>query len=72
MAQFLQIGDKAVNMDLVAVVTFGTDKQGMGGELRRVISLYPAEGEDTLAIFWGENAERFMAWWNEHAPLYKT
>lgn len=59
---FVQVGNQAINMDHVDLVTFWEN-----GEVTLAFS-----GDDNSYIrLEGDRAEAFRAWWEERADVYK-
>ena len=74
MAQFVQIGNRAVNMDLVASVEFEMTMLPTNEELP-VVYLYPipvrSDDEAWIISFEGDDYEHFKSWWdNNHSCVY--
>jgi len=61
-ARFVQVGNQAINLDLVELVEIEADD--------KVTLYFPANGNHIK--FEGENAERFLAWWYNRAGVYKA
>ena len=62
--RFVQVGDTAVNMDRVEVVTVSKDREC-------VTLQFPGISENQI-IFLNKRAERFLAWWDNKAEVFVT
>jgi len=73
MAQFVQIGNRAVNIDMVASVEFEMVMLPTSEELP-VVYLYsiPVSLDDVprIASFEGDDYEHFKSWWDNHSCVY--
>jgi len=70
MPKFLQIGDQAINLDLVITVTFDRSEPDKG----LVVLVDMVNGDPTepyQVALEGEDAQRFEDWWYTKAPVYK-
>ena len=63
---FLQIGDVAVNMDNVTRVEFRTEIPTV------LISVFVYVGRNEYVYFGGNDADRFKAWWDKEAEVYRA
>lgn len=72
MAQFIQIGNAAVNMELVASVEFETYSRDDGEE--PIVYLYPVpvRSDDAVwvASFADDDYEAFKSWWDTKSGVY--
>ena len=61
---WIQIGDKAINLERIILVEFDPDDG--------TVALYPDVSDVTNLVLWDKEAEEFKVWWKANIPVTRA